>query len=222
MKLPAIMLLSMLLMLGCISMGNETLNESEEGNTTAPEQNAPPPLINETNQSNQTSHIGLPPTEWTRYNTEEFSFEYPAGMVTNIVTGKFLGTTPSGALTTERIALSSLNTLQAYGANKDGIFKANPTKAASDFLLQDAEDDPLGIFDDAESVGELSTFTLEREVYVAQVPFKLRSGNVTYTGYALSMFIPERSLHIRARILAIEPDRAEAIRDNFILSFRLE
>lgn len=225
----AIIVLSVLLAFGCISMGNEALNESGEGNTTPPEQNVTPPVINDTNQTDQTNQTNqteqppLPPKEWVRYNASGVSFEYPINMTTNIISGKFLGVTTSGNLTIERMAVSYVNTLQAYGKNKDDIFKDNPTKTAADFLVQDKENDSLDMLDDAYSVGEVSTFTISRGVYAAEVPFKLRIGDSSaYNGYALSIYVPDLSLHIKARILAIDPDRAEAIRDNFILSFWLE
>ncbi len=217
MRLLAIML-SALLLLGCITMGNEG-NQGGGNDTAQPGQNTTQPATNGTGQGNQT---GPSQQQWVRYNAGDFSFEYPEGMVTNAITGKFMGASRSGNLTTERMMLSSLNTLRTYGANKDEIFKANPGKAASDFLLQDADEDPLGLLDNGQTTGELSTSTIERDVYVSQMPFTLRSGGVTYSGHAISMFVPARSLYVRARILATDPDRAEAIRDNFILSFRLE
>ncbi|MDD5171509.1 MAG: hypothetical protein PHF60_00550 [Candidatus ainarchaeum sp.] len=212
--IPATVILSLLLF-GCISMGEQALNESNET-----QQNVTPPVINETNQSNQTIP---PPKQWERYDAGEFSFEYPGNMVTSIIRGKFMGAHASEGLTTERMAVSYINTSATYGANKDGIFKDNPSKTAADFLIQDEETDPLGILDDAYWTGEVATFTISRDVYAAEVPFKLRSSaSAIYSGYAISIYAPDLSLHVKVRILALDPDQAEKIRNNFILSFWLQ
>jgi hypothetical protein len=202
---------------GCISMGEQALNES---NGTS-EQNTTSPVINETNQTNQTQPP--PPKLWQRYDAGIFSFEYPVDMAASIISGRFMGTHTSGNLTTERMAVSHVDTLATYGANKDSIFKDNPSKTAADFLLQDEQNDPLGVLGDAYWVGGISTFTISRDVYAAEVPFKLRSSaSATYNGYALSIYAPDLSLHVKVRILALDTDKAEKIRNNFILSFRSE
>jgi len=90
--------------------------------------------------------------------------------------------------------------------------------------LEDQEDDPAQLLSDAYEIGNLSTFAIVRDAYVAEVPFKIRFSDTgpTYTGYALDLYAPERSLHVKFRVIALNPQIAEDLRDRFLLSFRLE
>jgi hypothetical protein len=105
------------------------------------------------------------------------------------------------------------------------LLKANPTKAASDFLAADKRTDPAGSFlSSAYETGEITTFSVARDGHVAEAEFKIRFGgsNKSYTGYAMDIYVPERSLLAKVRIIGLDADKATAIRDNFLLSFRME
>lgn len=222
-----IVLLLPLLLLGCISLGSRMANvsENETGGQEPGAANATPPSTpNMTNLTNQTSP---PPEPWERYNATGFSFEYPAGMALDTGLGIFTGTRElqgQPGQTGEIMIVSYLNTTAVYGANRDASFRAAPSQAAADFLAQDRKNDPAGVLQLAYEIGDMATFGIARDAFAAEVPFKVRfspSGR-TYSGYALDVYIPERSLHAKVRILAIDEDRAKDMRDRFLLGFRVE
>jgi hypothetical protein len=72
-------------------------------------------------------------------------------------------------------------------------------------------------------MGDISTFALSRDAYVAEMPFRVRmnSGSV-YTGYALGLYLPERSVMVDVRILALDQGIADSMEQQFLLGFRLE
>lgn len=203
----------LLSLVGCLGIGgptNVTTNVTQN-NTTNITQSA-------TNQTNQTM-----PSPWQRYAAQTFSFEYPADMEPEASPGIFTATSTLDGQTSEVLIVTWLNTSAVYGANQDEIFKDNPTKAASDLLSGDLVQDPAGVLDRAYDVGGTSTFSISRDAYVAEVPFKMRFAGFTsaYTGRALNLYIPERSTLVRVRIMALDPAVAEAIRNHFLLSFKV-
>ncbi len=229
------LLLPFVLLLGCISF-SERLNET---NTTGPTNaTGPNTTMNETippqnqtqNGTNETQPPPPPPPKlYERYLAKGFSFEYPINMATqeskSYYGGIFTGTHEIGGKTGEILIVSYINTTQVYGANKEALLQDNPTKTASDFLVQDKKDDPAGgLLRQAYYIGNISTYGLARDAYVAEAPFKIRfpGSNVSYSAYALSIYIPERSIHAKVRIVALDPDLAAIMKDNFLLSFRIE
>lgn len=209
------LLIAMSLFLGCISLGEKI----EQNNTT---------VSNMTNETNTTPPLPPKPSPWTRFNSTEFSFEYPAEMsVQQSSSGKsgiFSGTHEENGQTYEVMVVTHLDTIATYGVNKDEIFKDNPNKAASDLLEQDRVSDPAGILDQAFEMGEITTFSIERAGYGARSDFKIKfgSGGKTYSGHALNIYVPERSLHVKVRIFTLDEEKAEDIMENFLLTFRLE
>lgn len=173
-------------------------------------------ITNLTNQS--------PTGEWVRYTAIGFSFEYPSNMITQQGNGIFMAQSDLNGTTGGVLVVTYFNTSVVYGENKDNIFKENPTKTASDFLIEDKEDDEANFLDQAYEVGNASTFSIGRDAYVAEVPFKIRFSGFrsTYTGYALDLYTPERSIHAKVRIIALDPEVAKKIKDRFLLSFRIE
>lgn len=202
-----------MLVLGCISLGNRTNESNVTSNVT---NNVTNNITNQT--ANQTK-------DWVRYTAKSFSFEYPANTMIQEGSGLFMAQSSIGAGTTgEVLVVTYINTSAVYGQNKDKIFRENPTKTASDFLIEDKEDDPAKFLDGASEVGQITTFSLGRDTYIAEVPFKTKFSGFqsTYDGYALDMYVPERSLHVKVRILAIDPIKSKNLRDQFLLSFRIE
>jgi hypothetical protein len=237
-----ILLLLALSLFGCISLGNQmsntTNNTSATGNSlnSTIQANDTTTIANTTssNTTNQTatsqanqSTPSVP--SLARYAFGGFSFIYPENMRLQVSnsshSGIFTGTHVASGQTSEIFIVTHINTRQAYGANKDDIFKANPAKTASDFLIQDRASDPAGaVLSNAYEVGSLSTFSVARDGSVAQQPLKIKfsNSNNTYFGYAINIYIPERSLHVKMRVVALDQAKANEIKDNFILSFRLE
>ena len=219
--------IALMLVFGCISLGERTIDQTG-GNTTPPA----PPLENLTDQSNLSEPPPPPPpppSEWKRYSAMGFSFEHPDKMEVDRSTGNyggiFSGTYAPEGQTLEMLIVSYIDTKAAYGENVDEIYQGNPTKAASDFLEQDMRDDTAGgILSSAYEAGDISTFTVARDGAAAESSFKLKflGSDKSYTGYAIDIYVPERSLHIKSRILALDPDRATDLKDSFLLSFRLE
>lgn len=207
----------LLLAAGCIGLGERTVPADNMSGTEPPEENdtgIPEPAL---------------PIE-NRYQANGFSFTYPDGMDVEesrgSASGIFSGSKElvSGQ-TGEIFIVTYMDTEAVYGLNQDDIFKDDPTKAASDFLQADMEEDQAGgLLSSAYQVGEQSTFAIARDGAVAEVTFKIRFGdsNKSYSGYAMDIYIPERSLHVKMRALALDPQQAESIRDGFLLSFRLE
>jgi hypothetical protein len=228
-------ILPFILLLGCISLGEQMGNSTNTNATNTTE--APPASGNGTqnqsgtnatqNATNQT--IPEPPKLYERYVAKGFSFEYPINMTTQESRGSyggiFTGTHEFDGQTGEIILVSYINITSVYGLNKEEILKSNPTKSASDFLIQDKSADQAGSFlNNAYEVGEIGNFGVARDGYVAEAPFLIRFGgsNKTYTGYALDIYVPERSLLAKVRVIALDSDKAEAMYDNFLLSFRIE
>jgi hypothetical protein len=229
-------ILPFVLLLGCISMGEglgNSTNLTNATNTTEP----PPAGGNVTqnqsgtnatqNATNQT--VPEPPELYERYIAKGFSFEYPINMTIqesrSSYGGIFTGTHEFGGQTGEILVVSYINITSVYGKNKEEILQSNPTKASSDFLIQDKKTDPAGSFlNNAYDVGEITNFGVARDGYVAEAPFLIRFGgsNRTYTGYAMDIYVPERSLLAKVRVIALDSDKAEAMYDNFLLSFRIE
>jgi hypothetical protein len=197
-------LCTLLLLFGCIDLGGEE-NVTEE---------------NVTNLTNYTPKQNL----WERYNATEFSFEYPSNMDVVKSEDTFNGTHSLNGETGEMMVVYYYNTVDTYGPNKDKVMQKNPSVAASDLLSDDLEDDPTLLLDNAEELSNISAYSLSRDTMVAEISFKLRLSNSSpkYDGYALSLYVPERSLHTKVRIIAKDPARSKKIRDNFLLSFRIE
>jgi len=232
------LLLAPLLLLGCISMGGEALGNDSgaAGNNTT----GTDPAMNNSgnagaidgaqNGSNETSIPPSPPPPklYDRYTGNGFSFEYPVNMSVKSSPGQYGGiftaASDIGGQTGEMVLATSVNTSAVYGKNKDLVFQADPTKAASDFLQQDKRGDPVGsILDQAFETGEIKTFGIARDGFAAQVPLKTRFGGSgkAFYGHAIDIYVPERSLLVKVRMLALDSEKADAIRDNFLLSFRL-
>ncbi len=228
------LLLASMLLLGCISFGERMSNETgsnDTANDTAPvEGNTTQNLsandtMNDTNQSIQPE----PPKTTERFVAKGFSFEYPLNMViqqsNSTQSGVFSGTHNIDGKTGEILLVSYFNTSLVYGGNKEAILQANPTKAASDFLVADKKSDPVGgLLTSAYEVGNITTFGLARDAFAAQAPFRIRFGgsNTSYSGHAISIYIPERSMHVKVRIVALDSNLASTMRDDFLLSFRIE
>lgn len=220
-----VLLVVIMVAFGCISISERTSDvpvEIPEENQTEP---VPEPEPEETPE-NET----LQPPIYERYYANGFSFEYPIGMSVDdsegSTSGIFSATRElSGGQTGEIMIVTYRNTSAAYGKNQDDIFKNDPTLAASDFLEESIEEDDVGgLLNDAYLIGEMTTFAIARDGVVAEVPFKIRFGdsNKSYAGHAAELYIPERSLHLKFRVIALDPANAESIYDNFVLSFRLE
>lgn len=194
-----------IVLFGCIEVADRS-NEANVSNIT-------------TNTSNQT----VAPSHWPRYNASGFSFEHPANMEVQESSGIFTGDHQINGQTGELLIVVYYNTVKNYGENRDKEFRENPSLAASELLEDDLEDDPAQILDDAESYGEVSTFSLSRDAYASEVPISTTfSGSTSkFSGYAISMYAPERSLHLKVRVLARDSAKADDIRDRFISSFRI-
>ncbi|MEW6748227.1 MAG: hypothetical protein AB1295_00780 [Candidatus Micrarchaeota archaeon] len=211
----------LLLSFGCISQGERTIyeNASEPASPSEESVSEPAPAI-EVPAIHQES----------RYQAGGFSFVHPDEMETEDSRGPgsgiFSGTNMiSSGQTGELLVVTYLNVSAVYGSNQDKIYKDDPTTAASGFLVADMEQDPVaGLLSSAYDVGEVSTYAIARDGVVADVPFKVRFGdsNKSYSGYAMDMYIPERSLQAKVRIIALDSEQAESIRAGFLLSFRLE
>ncbi len=197
-----------LLLFGCISL---------EDRTDATEEN----LTNVTNETKA-------PKEWERYNVTNqsgvvFTFLYPANMEIEASPGLlFIGTHGIDGQTGETMLVRYLNTIHGYGENKDKEFKQNPSEAASDLLFDDIKADPVGVLHLAEDVGNMTTYSIARDAYAAEVPFTILHEGIKKTGYAIDLYIPERSLHVKFRAYAIDPANAKRIKEQFLLSFRIE
>jgi hypothetical protein len=202
------LLMAAIMLFGCTEMPERSNETNVTENITTP--------ANATNQS-------ASPAEWARYNASGFSFEHPLNMDVQESAGIFTGDHQVNGQTGELLIVVYYNTLKTYGENRDKVFKENPSVAATELLEDDREDDPAQILDDVDSYGEFSTFSLSRDVYVTEVPitttFSGASGK--FSGYAISMYAPERSLHVKVRVLAKDPAKADDIRDRFISSFRI-
>ncbi|MBU0527292.1 MAG: hypothetical protein ABH983_02570 [Candidatus Micrarchaeota archaeon] len=216
------LLLVGLLLFGCaapVDRGNVSQNTTS---SLQPEDNISEnqTIENETVQ-NQTEQVQRP---YIRYNASQFSFEYPDNMEVDESTGIFSGIHNINGQTGELMVVVYYNTKTAFGENQDKIFQENPSAAVSTLLDEDMEDDQAQILHLAQDVGEVSTYSIGRDAEIAEVPIKLKfpDSKVTYQGYAFDLYSPERSLHAKVRILAIDKDLAEDIRDNFLLSFRME
>ncbi|MBD3209771.1 hypothetical protein GF318_00120 [Candidatus Micrarchaeota archaeon] len=213
-----------LLMLGCIiggEEGNQT-NVSEDNASNITEPVNVSNAANATNATNQTN--GTQPSRWERYQAGEFSFEYPVRMETQGGAGLFTGEHSVENQTNEALAVMYYNTSAVYGRNQDKEFKETPSETATLLLEDDIGEDPIMMLHDAEEIGGISEFSIGRDAYVSQAPFKIRffeSGKL-YNGYALSIYVPERSLHVKFRVIALNPQLAKDIKDQFLLSFRLE
>ena len=187
-----------------------------------------PDRTNETNVSNlsNTTNTSAPapaPPDTERYYASGFSFEHPLNMEVQESTGIFSGEHQVNGQTGELLIVVYYNTVKGYGENKDKVFRADPSLASTTLLEADLESDPAQILDDVDSYGEISTFSLSRDTYVSEVPitttFSGSSGK--FSGYALSMYVPERSLHLKVRVLARDSSKADDIRDDFVSSFRI-
>jgi hypothetical protein len=199
-----------ILLFGCTEMTGRS-NETNASNITN--------ISNITNVSNQTTA----PAEWVRFNASGFSFEYPANMDVQESIGIFAGDHQINGETGELLVIVYYNTIKKYGENRDKEFQENPSVTASELLEEDRKDDPAQILDDVDSFGEVSTFSLSRDAYASEVPISTTFSGTTskFTGYAISMYVPERSLHMKVRVLARDSTKAEDIRDRLISSLRI-
>ncbi len=202
-----------LLLLGCTAeRGSANVTENATGNVTL-------------NATNATAANGT--SGYARFTAPSFSFNYPASMAVENATGNasgiFTGRHQLAERTGEVLAVVYLNTSATYGSNADSIFQIDPTLAANGFLEKDKANDSAGFLNNAAGIGETRNFAAGRDVFIAEAPFEMRfTSGTTYSGYALSIYVPARSLQVKVRILALDPDVAKQMRDGFVLSFRVE
>ncbi len=202
----------LLLLLGCLgaaeraenATANETVNESR------------PTTI-------QTATI----EEWEVLEDQRFSFHYPANMeIEHVQSG------PNGLITGEHqlpektgeiLAVAYTDIFATYGENQDLTYQKNPEAAAIQFLEDDLDTDSMGFLMKAHETGNISTFALVKSSVGAEAPFKLRlNAGTTYYGHAISIYVPDRSLHFNVRIIAVSPEVAQSIRDEFLLTLRVK
>ncbi len=211
------------LLLGCISF-DRGQGQNITNNTTA---TPPSNLTNVTNATNQTAPPP-PPKVYERYNASGFSFDYPLNMAIQESAGAhggiFSGTHEENNQTFEIMAVTYVDTIYTYGKNKDDQYKLDPSKAASDFIQQDRNQDSAGVLDRANSTGDITTYSISRDGGAAEVPLKIYFGDSSeaFSGYAIDIYMPERSMLIRTRIIALDPDKADAMKQQFLLSFRAD
>jgi len=226
--------LSVILLSGCLIKSNEggtgAANNTQNQNTTPTVNPTNTTPQNITNQSvsgnvtqNVTQNVTLPST-WARFYFPDFSFEYPMDMKTSNSSGLFAGQHDLDDNTGEVMVVSVIDTVKTYGDNYDKDYQSHPTQAAADFLTQDKKNDPAGLLDNAYQFGNITTYAFGRDAYAAELPFDIHFQGFQnrYTGYAISMYIPERSKQVRVRIIALDPAVADAIRTTFIDTFRME
>ncbi|MFH1785232.1 MAG: hypothetical protein ABH842_02285 [Candidatus Micrarchaeota archaeon] len=174
---------------------------------------APAPLLNQ-------------PSVWSHYSNEIFSFDHPGNIVTTSQPGTLSGVhylpSPYSYQPAESINLVYINTTEEYGENQDEIFKDNPTKFATDFLLDDIELDSMNTLLRADRIDSPTQFTVAQKYYVAESYFELTDFNTTYAGYAMSIYIPEKSIHVNIRVLALDSQIAFNIKEAILRSLRLE
>lgn len=197
-----LILLLPLLLLGCT-----------EEQVLLPLEPAPAPLLNQ-------------PQVWAHYSNDVFSFDHPGDLVTTSEPGNFSAIHylpyPYSYQLAESINLVYVNTEEEYGYNQNEIFKLNPTKFATDSLLDDIELDSMKTLLRAENIKQPTQFTVAQKYYVAESSFELSDFNTTYTGYALSVYIPERSVHLNFRIVALDQQVSFNIKEGILRSLRLE
>lgn len=191
-----------LILLGCVGTDNPTLGSEPEP--------APAPIIQE-------------PKTWERYSNDIFSFDYPGNMAIETGPGLILGThyLPDSSQQAESLSVRYTNMSEKYGSNQDNIFKLNPTKTVTDFLLADMENDSMGVLLYAYNIGAARQFTVANKYYIAETQFKLSEFNTTYDGYALSIYLPESSTHLNVRIFALDPKLSYNMKEAILRSLRL-
>lgn len=172
-----------------------------------------------TNTTNMTQ-----PSDYERYDAGQFSFEHPKNMDVQDARGIFTGTHDLDGQTGEILVVTYLNTSAVYGPNQDRIYKGDPTGTVTTFLSQDQNNDSAQMLSLAHELGDATTYSIARDAAVAEQPFKIRFSETgpEYNGYALDMYLPERSTQVKVRIAALNTKNADSIKDNLLLSFRLE
>jgi len=228
----AFIMLMVALCFGCLGGEgdvNGTIAGSEQ-NVTAP--GGGTPAVNDTqadNQSvadadNQTSQANATPSAWATHTNSQFRFQYPKNMETDVGQGLFTGTHALNGTTSQVLVVMHYDASKVHGINRDKEFKERPSDAATTLLEEDMDEDPIHMLDSAKEVGDITEFSIGRDTYVSQVQFKVQFDNFlnTYEGYALSLYVPERSLHIKVRIIALDQNKAEDILDQFLLTYSLE
>jgi len=224
--MKAIPLLALLLLVICLfgCIENRGQDASASGNVTNPANASV--SANTTNITTNATNTAPPASEWKRFNATAFSFEYPANMKIQTQPGIFTGIHElqgQPGQTGEVMVVLYFNTSAVYGPNRDKEFRDEPSRATSDFLNTDKANDSAGILSNAYSIGEMHTFAILENAFAAEVPFKTKfNANKTYEGYALDLYIPERSTHAKVRIFALDQERADAMERNFLLSLRPE
>jgi len=221
--IAALMILLVLVSVGCTGrqLPQDNISNVAPSNVTNQTANQ------STNNTNQTANYTIPPSEWKRFTAPSFSFEYPADMAVQTTPGIFTGTHElkgQPAQTGELMIVTYLNTTVVYGPNRDDEFKAMPSEATANFLRDDAINDSAKLLSMAYYKGSMTTFTITGDGVVAEMPFKIRFGdsNKTYNGYAFDLYVPDLSLHAKARMIALDQSRVDSMRDQFLLSFRPE
>lgn len=194
-----------LILLGCTGTINQAINPELPP--------APAPIIQE-------------PKVWESYSNNIFSFDYPGNMAIenqpSFIRGIHYLPDPNGNRQAEALLVAYVNASEKYGPNQDVIFKFNPTKTATDFLLDDKENDSMGMLLHAHDIGTMRQFTVAKKYYVAEMQFKLFDLNTTYDGYAMSIYIPESSTHLNVRIVALDSKLSYNMKEAILRSLRLE
>ncbi len=231
MRLAACLVLALLLF-GCAAEGgpngtNTTSLANATGITNATNVTNATNATNVANATNVTNATDAANASYATFTTPLFSFRYPPALEVEKTSygygGVFTGRHQLPQRTGEVLAVAYMNTSYTFGANADEEYRVEPTLAASGFLQKDLRNDSMGFLNRGAETGNTSTFSIGRDVFIAEAPFTLRFSPATpYTGYAMALYVPERSLLVKVRILALDPEIAKEMRDQFLLSFRVE
>ena len=122
-----VLIFAAVLLLGCISFDR---GQNITNNTSA--QPPPPNITNATNATNQTPPPP-PPKVYERFNASGFSFDYPINMAIQNTSGAhggiFSGNHDENNQTFEIMVVTYVDTVYAYGKNKDDLYKLDPAPA---------------------------------------------------------------------------------------------
>jgi len=203
----ALSMLAFLLLAGCVS--------DEGADAPLPDQTAPGPQV-----------PGPADTSWARCIEGPIEFEYPSDMELESertgAGGIITATHETPERTGEILAIAYTDIAAAYGPNQALSYSKAPQPVASLLLSEDLESDSMGFLMKASSLGDIRTYSIAKDLLVAEAPFTLMLNTGTiYHGHALSIYAPAKGLHLNIRIIALEQEDADKIKDNLLLTLRL-
>ncbi len=164
--------------------------------------------------------------QWKTYSQPTFSFDYPAMLSAEESLGSYMNGSGYAVVALQDESTDDPALLVAYiryGNMTSSVSSMGATEIASGFLESDnTGEDTMGLLHLSTNKSGISSFTTAGGYGAADMTFQLEGDNgQVLSGYAIQVYDPATTVGMKARVLAVDPEKAKETRDRFLSSLKL-